>query len=256
MNHIALQLALLASGSVGAGDHVIFDTTLFSTSGISYNHTTGVVTLNEAGQYAFDWWVATQSSASTNGAAFAVSVSGGGKVLGCSPIQTGQVGGFAVIKASAPPVLVSLTNESTAAFFYAGTVPVKASLFVRNGLENLVDGNAQGALRGIGALPNYTMGQYAVALGFDTTASGSASHAEGQYTTASGEAAHAEGWQTAASDEAAHAQGQYTIARRGATLSGSRRPYRIAQCIGRALRPRHYANRFQGEAFSGWIAAG
>lgn len=97
MNNIALQLALLASGSVEAGGNVIFDTTLFSTSGISYNSTTGVITLEEAGKYAFDWWVSTQS-ASGRGAAFAVSVSGGGTISGNSSVKTGQVSGFAVIE--------------------------------------------------------------------------------------------------------------------------------------------------------------
>ncbi len=212
MNDIALQLALLASGSVEAGGPVIFDTTLFSAGDISYNHTTGVVTLNEAGRYAFDWWVATQSSASAKGAAFAVSVSGGGTILGCSPLKTGQVGGFAVVYVSAPPVAVSLTNESAAAFFYAGAVPVKASLFVRDGLENLVDGNAQGALRGIAALSNYAMGLYAVALGFETKASGNYSNAEGFLTVAAGSASHAEGINTTASGDHSHAEGNNTTA--------------------------------------------
>lgn len=212
MNNIALQVALLAPGSVETGDNVVFDTTLFATDDISYDSTTGVITLSEAGRYAFDWWVATQSSASTNGAVFAVSVSGGGVILGCSPLKTGQVGGFAVIDVSAPPVSVSLTNQSTAAFFYAGAVPVKASLFVRNGLENLVDGNNTGALRGIGALSDYTMGNYAVALGYETTASGDNSHAEGSQNIASGDNSHAEGYANSASGFASHAEGQQTVA--------------------------------------------
>ena len=59
--------------------------------------------------------------------------------------------------------------------------------------KNIVDGNTTGALRGIGAKTNYTMGNYAVAEGEDTTASGDRAHAEGYLTVASGNIAHAEG---------------------------------------------------------------
>ncbi len=50
------------------------------------------------------------------------------------------------------------------------------------------------------------------AFGYDTTASGSASHAEGSATTASGSASHAEGSATTASGDYSHAEGNTTIA--------------------------------------------
>jgi hypothetical protein len=55
-------------------------------------------------------------------------------------------------------------------------------------------------------------GDYAVAEGRFTIASGSSSHAEGRSTTASGDYSHAEGFFTTASGVASHAEGSSTIA--------------------------------------------
>ncbi|HWP79093.1 MAG TPA: peptidase G2 autoproteolytic cleavage domain-containing protein [Candidatus Acidoferrum sp.] len=218
MNNIALQLALMGLTSVGPGNTVLFDTTLFETGDISYDDATGVITLSVRGRYAIDWWVATQPARSASGAIFAISVSGGGKVSGCSPFKTGQVSGSAVIEVSSPPAAVTLVNEGAAEFYYAAA-PVKASLFVQNGLENLTDGNNTGALRGIGALPKYTMGPYATALGLGTKASAGTAHAEGNATIAEGIStfatgayAHAEGWKTTAEGNNSHAEGAQCIA--------------------------------------------
>ena len=48
--------------------------------------------------------------------------------------------------------------------------------------------------------------------GYQNTASGSCSHAEGTGNTASGYASHAEGWETTASETGAHAEGRETTA--------------------------------------------
>lgn len=87
---------------------------------------------------------------------------------------------------------------------------VKGSL-----LENLVDGTAQGSLRGIDTTQedaNYTIGKDATALGNGTKASGDYSVAEGTQTEASGFHSHAEGVQTKAMQQAAHAEGASTTA--------------------------------------------
>lgn len=80
---------------------------------------------------------------------------------------------------------------------------------------NLVNGSAEGSLRGIGAKEEgngYTIGECAVAIGGSTTASGAYSHAEGRITTASGDYSHAEGHDTTASGYEAHAEGLSTTA--------------------------------------------
>ena len=57
-----------------------------------------------------------------------------------------------------------------------------------------------------------TIGGYSVAIGYDTTASGYASHSEGDNTVASGDYSHAEGNSTEASGYNSHAEGYKTIA--------------------------------------------
>jgi hypothetical protein len=56
MSNIALQIELLASGLVNVGSNVIFDTVVYSAGNIIYNSVTGVITFNEAGRYALNWW--------------------------------------------------------------------------------------------------------------------------------------------------------------------------------------------------------
>ena len=56
------------------------------------------------------------------------------------------------------------------------------------------------------------IGNYSVAEGYGTTASGYCSHAEGTGTTAGGANSHAEGYNTTANGWASHAEGRYTTA--------------------------------------------
>lgn len=94
--------------------------------------------------------------------------------------------------------------------------------------SNLVNGQARGSIRSIGAYDTTInpLGPYAQAFGSGTIASGeyshaegagpkasgAASHAEGDSTTASGNSSHAEGYITKASGEYSHAEGRTTIA--------------------------------------------
>ena len=80
---------------------------------------------------------------------------------------------------------------------------------------NLVDGSSVGSIRTIGSREedsSYTLGQYGVAEGYGTKASGGASHAEGSCASASGEDSHAEGFYTEASGSFSHAEGSSTTA--------------------------------------------
>lgn len=116
MSNIALQIERLATGSVAVGSNVIFDNVVYSAGNISYNPATGVITFNEAGRYEINWWVATLSSTSTNGAVFAISSSQGDLIVGNSPIKTGEVVGVSIVNVAVAPVTVSLKNSSTALF--------------------------------------------------------------------------------------------------------------------------------------------
>lgn len=80
--------------------------------------------------------------------------------------------------------------------------------------SNLVNGQADGSIRSIGAYDETgkLLGKNAQAFGKSTTASGIAAHAEGYGTTASGNQSHAEGVHTTAQGENQHVQGKYNIA--------------------------------------------
>ena len=80
--------------------------------------------------------------------------------------------------------------------------------------SNLVNGQAEGSIRSIGAYDTTInpLGPYAQAFGSGTTASGNYSHAEGGGTTASGTVSHAEGDSTTASGTVSHAEGDNTTA--------------------------------------------
>lgn len=135
MSKIALQIERTTAGTVPVGGNVIFDTIVFSTGDISYNNATGVITFNEAGRYAVNWWVAVQSSASTNGIVFALSTSQGDFLEGNSPIKTDEVTGLGIINVAEAPVTMSLVNSSTAQVFYPVIVPLTATLTIVRGDE-------------------------------------------------------------------------------------------------------------------------
>ena len=83
---------------------------------------------------------------------------------------------------------------------------------VESGPKNILDGNAIGSARTIGAKDSegQSLGEYAWAEGKGTIASGDKSHAEGDNTNASGESSHAEGYHTKALGYYSHAEGAYT----------------------------------------------
>lgn len=130
MMSIALQIERTAAGMVAAGENVVFDTVAYVSGDISYNSTNGVITFNEAGRYLVNWWVTTQSSASINGAIFALSTSEGQLLTGNSPVKKGEVCGTGIISASVAPVTASLINQSADAFYYAAQLPLAAGLVI------------------------------------------------------------------------------------------------------------------------------
>lgn len=140
-----LQVERLIAGTVEPNANVIFDSTVISTGNVSYDNATGVITIQDAGKYEFDWWVATQSSASTIGAGFTLGSSQGDAIIGNSPTKTGEVVGVGVIEVTTAPVTVTLSNGSGATIYYSTIVPAKASLAVIGADEAVL---AFGSLRG------------------------------------------------------------------------------------------------------------
>ncbi len=130
MSNIALQIERKGTSPVTSGSNVIFDSVVYSAGNISYNAGTGVITFNEAGRYVINWWVAAQTSQSTNGTVFSISSSQGDLLESNSPLKTGEVVGIGIIEATIAPVTVSLVNTSTNTVFYSSVVPVAATLVV------------------------------------------------------------------------------------------------------------------------------
>ncbi|MDF2885975.1 MAG: Collagen triple helix repeat protein, partial [Lacrimispora sp.] len=113
MADIALQLELNGAVSINAGDNVLFDNVVFTSGNIDYNPATGIITFLEAGRFSIDWWLATQSSQSTNGTSFALVTSQADFLIGNSPLKTGEVYGAGIIEVVSAPVTLSLENIST-----------------------------------------------------------------------------------------------------------------------------------------------
>ena len=114
------------------------------------------------------------------------------------------------IGAKAVNVTTSLTDTG-----YINVDEAIKTLKNRKDIKNIMDGSAEGSVRTSGSSTEsttYTIGQNAFAEGKNTTASGAASHAEGETTRASGLSAHAEGSNTIASNSYSHAEGQGTQA--------------------------------------------
>ena len=98
---------------------------------------------------------------------------------GVTPIERGGTG-----KTTASEALKALGGFSERGGTITGTVTIKEKVIIERDLQQ----------------------------GYQTTASGSCSHAEGSGNTASGYTSHAEGWKTTASETGAHAEGYETTA--------------------------------------------
>ncbi|PXV95459.1 hypothetical protein C8E03_10188 [Lachnotalea glycerini] len=130
MSNIALQIERLSAGVIPDVSNVIFDTIVYSDGNIIYDSNSGLITFNEPGRYTINWWVATQSSPTTNVAVFTLYSSQGDILKGNSPNIAGQVVGFNIINTTSAPVTVSLKNNSAALINYPDNVPVKATLTI------------------------------------------------------------------------------------------------------------------------------
>jgi hypothetical protein len=97
MDGISLQIERQNSGSAAVGSNVVFDTTVTTSGNVSYDDATGIITIEDPGKYLINWWVATQTTQSSNGVVFAISSSQGDLLEGTSPIRTGEVYGTGLI---------------------------------------------------------------------------------------------------------------------------------------------------------------
>ena len=129
MSTIGLQLQRKIAGTVNVNSNVIFDTVVDSYGAVVYNPITGQIVINKEGRYFINWWVATQASiGSPNNISFEIQTSQGDKLIGNSPIKTGEIVGFAIIQVDSAPIALRLINITTISVAYSTTVPIKANL--------------------------------------------------------------------------------------------------------------------------------
>lgn len=96
-----------------------------------------------------------------------------------------------------------------------------------SGLNNLIDANAEGAVRGINASSFAQMGNDSFSSGYGSQATGNNSFAEGYASRAEGYASHSEGWTTKAIGNSSHAEGYCSTAY--STASHSEGNFTIAE---------------------------
>ena len=130
MSNIALQIERTLTGSVANNANVVFEDIVYSAGNISYDNTTGEITFNEVGRYIFDWWVATQTAATSPAVIFTLTSTQGDNLEGNSPNKLGVVVGIGIVDVITAPVTVTLVNESGNNVVYSSAVPVQASLVV------------------------------------------------------------------------------------------------------------------------------
>lgn len=137
MGQTALQITLSSSAVISPDEPVIFNDIKYTAGNVSYNTATGELTLSSEGRYVINWWLAVQSSPSTNGAAFALETSQGDLIEGNSPIKTDEVYGIGIIDVAAAPVTVVLKNIGTGPMYLSSIVPLQGTLVL---MEDVLEG--------------------------------------------------------------------------------------------------------------------
>jgi hypothetical protein len=137
MGQTALQISLHSSAAIASNAPVVFSDIKYMVGNVSYNTTTGELTLSAVGRYVVDWWLAVQSSPSTIGAAFALESSQGDLIEGNSPIKTDEVYGIGIIDVETAPVTMVLKNISTGPIYLSPVVPLQGTLVL---LEDTLEG--------------------------------------------------------------------------------------------------------------------
>lgn len=137
MGQTALQMTLNLPLVIESNEKVIFNNIKYAAGDISYDTTTGELTLSSEGRYVINWWLAVQFSLSTNGAAFALETSQGDLIIGNSPIKTDEVYGIGIIEVTTAPVTVALKNIGTGPIYLSSSIPLQGSLVL---FEDVLDG--------------------------------------------------------------------------------------------------------------------
>lgn len=129
MIETSLQVIKNTGGNITSGDKVIFNEINNLNGNIYYDSSTGIITIYDNGIYAISWFVAIQTSQSSNGTLFSLKDGNGIDIIGNIPVKTGSCVGFAIVDAY-PGMNLYLENNSGNIIYYASALPTKANLVV------------------------------------------------------------------------------------------------------------------------------
>ena len=108
---------------------IIFDRTLTQSGAVSYDDSTGLISINEPGTFIIHWFVTTQSTTDSS-INFALVSSQDDFILGNSPIKTGEVTGSGIITTHTTGETLSLVNASTGSIILPQSPAIAANLII------------------------------------------------------------------------------------------------------------------------------
>jgi len=129
ISFVQLERAQLGDGVVPEGGALVFDRVVSSAgTQISYNAAAGTITLNQAGFYYIDWYVAPFFGLTTDGSNWAIQTTLGGlAIVGSSHTKVSVTTGFAILNVGAGET-VQLVNVADGAVSLSPFVLSKAGL--------------------------------------------------------------------------------------------------------------------------------
>ncbi len=130
-----LQIQLQSTGDliIANNDPIIFDTIVSNfSSNISYDTTTGEITVTASGLYYINWWLAIDGSIVEPTISYTIITSSGDNITSSSPILSDNMSGNALFNITASigsPVTISLIN-TTGNDTFIGYTTVRADLVI------------------------------------------------------------------------------------------------------------------------------
>ncbi len=128
-----VQLQTTDATTIADDAPIIFNTVLNSLSpNISYNATTGEITVTASGIYYINWWLGIDGSTVAPTITYAIVTSAGDTILSSSPILSDNMSGNALLDITASvgtPVIIQLVNQ-TGNDTFLGSPLTKADLTI------------------------------------------------------------------------------------------------------------------------------
>lgn len=127
-----LQIQNTNKNLVNQNETLIFNEIIQSEGNILYDSLTGIISINEPGEYAIDWLISTQFLESNLAINFRLVTSENINFISNSPLKTGNLNGFAIINVTQIPATLYIENFSTSPVYLSSITNIKSSLRIFN----------------------------------------------------------------------------------------------------------------------------